>query len=101
VFVRAAFDPEKRMRVAPGAFAPRPNVDSAVVTLTPHRRAVETDRFREAVHAAFAQRRKTLRNAWAKLGPPDEIVRRAARAGIDLERRGETLSVEEFAAFSV
>jgi 16S rRNA (adenine1518-N6/adenine1519-N6)-dimethyltransferase len=100
VFVRAAFDVEKKMRVAPGAFFPRPNVESAVVTLAPHPRAVETERFREAVHAAFAQRRKTLRNAWAKLGPPDEIARRAARAGIDLERRGETLSVEELAVFA-
>jgi 16S rRNA (adenine1518-N6/adenine1519-N6)-dimethyltransferase len=100
VFVRAAFDVERAMRVGPGAFFPRPAVDSAVVLLTPHRRAVETDRFRDAVHAAFAQRRKTLRNAWSKLGPAAEIADRAARAGIDLERRGETLSVEEFARFA-
>ncbi len=70
--------------------------------LTPHRpaRAVETARFRAAVRAAFAQRRKTLRNAWSKLGPAAEIAARAAAAGIDLDRRGETLSVEEFAKFA-
>ncbi|HKQ68086.1 MAG TPA: ribosomal RNA small subunit methyltransferase A, partial [Polyangiaceae bacterium] len=60
----------------------------------------ETERFRAAVHAAFTQRRKTLRNAFRKLGPSGEIAARAEAAGIDLERRGETLSVEEFARFA-
>jgi 16S rRNA (adenine1518-N6/adenine1519-N6)-dimethyltransferase len=103
VFVGAAFDVKRAMKVNRGAFQPRPGVDSAVVVLTPHRppRAEETDAFREAVRAAFSQRRKTLRNAWSKLGAPEEIAARAAAAGIDLDRRGETLSVEEFARFAV
>jgi 16S rRNA (adenine1518-N6/adenine1519-N6)-dimethyltransferase len=102
VFVSAAFDIARALHVGRGAFHPRPQVDSAVVVLTPLRppRAVETDRFRQAVRAAFTQRRKTLRNAWSKLASPDEIASRAARAGIDLGRRGETLSVEEFARFA-
>jgi 16S rRNA (adenine1518-N6/adenine1519-N6)-dimethyltransferase len=99
VFVSAAFDVARALRVGRGAFHPRPQVDSTVVVLTPLRppRAVETDRFREAVRAAFTQRRKTLRNAWSKLS---DVEARAARAGIDLGRRGETLSVEEFARFA-
>jgi 16S rRNA (adenine1518-N6/adenine1519-N6)-dimethyltransferase len=102
VFVSAAFDVKRAMKVNRGAFQPRPGVDSAVVVLTPHRppRATETDAFRDAVRAAFTQRRKTLRNAWSKLGPPDQIAAHAKVAGIDLDRRGETLSVEEFARFS-
>jgi len=102
VFVTAAFRVRRAMSVSRGAFHPRPGVDSAVVVLVPHRpaRAEETDRFREAVRAAFSQRRKTLRNAWAKLGEPDKIRARAEAAGIDLARRGETLSVEEFARFA-
>jgi 16S rRNA (adenine1518-N6/adenine1519-N6)-dimethyltransferase len=102
VFVSAAFDVARAMQVGRGAFHPRPGVDSAVIVLTPLRppRAVETERFRNAVRAAFAQRRKTLRNAWRKLGPSAEIEARARSAGIDLGRRGETLSVEEFARFA-
>jgi 16S rRNA (adenine1518-N6/adenine1519-N6)-dimethyltransferase len=102
VFVSAAFRVERAMRVSRGAFFPQPGVDSAVITLAPHAppRAVETDRFRAAVRAAFAQRRKTLRNAWSKLDAEETLAARAREAGIDLNRRGETLSVEEFARFA-
>jgi 16S rRNA (adenine1518-N6/adenine1519-N6)-dimethyltransferase len=102
VFVSAAFEVSRALKVNRGAFQPRPGVDSAVVLLVPHRppRARETDAFRNAVRAAFAQRRKTLRNAWSKLGAPDQIAARAKAAGIDLDRRGETLNVEEFARFA-
>lgn len=102
VFASAAFDVTRAMKVGRAAFYPRPGVDSAVIVLLPLRppRGRETDRFREAVRAAFAQRRKTLRNAWSALGAPSEVQSRADRAGIDLTRRGETLSVEEFARFA-
>jgi 16S rRNA (adenine1518-N6/adenine1519-N6)-dimethyltransferase len=102
VFVSAAFEISRPMGVGRAAFHPRPAVDSAVVVLTPLRppRARETDRFRDAVRAAFSQRRKTLRNAWSKLGTAAEVEARARSAGIDLGRRGETLSVEEFARFA-
>jgi 16S rRNA (adenine1518-N6/adenine1519-N6)-dimethyltransferase len=102
VFVSAAFRVERALRVSRGAFRPVPNVDSAVVTLTPLSppRAAESEAFRAAVHAAFQKRRKMLRNAWASLGTPDAVLRKANAAGIDLDRRGETLSVEEFAGFA-
>ncbi|MCC6556802.1 MAG: ribosomal RNA small subunit methyltransferase A [Polyangiaceae bacterium] len=101
VFVQAAFDVRRLLVARAGAFYPRPDVDSAVVVLTPGRprRAEETPAFREAVRAAFATRRKTLRNAWSGLygWSPQELARRAAEAGISLDARGETLSVEDFA----
>jgi 16S rRNA (adenine1518-N6/adenine1519-N6)-dimethyltransferase len=101
VFVRAAFRVKKVLTVRSGAFYPRPEVDSQVVALEPERprRAVETDAFREAVRAAFAMRRKTLRNAWRGIygWTPDELSRRAAACGISLDARGETLDVEAFA----
>ncbi len=102
VFTAAAFDVTAARHVSGGAFVPRPDVESSVVVLIAQRpaRAEETPRFRAAVRGAFAQRRKTLRNAWRGLGDPDDIARRARAAGIDLDRRGETLSVEEFAAFA-
>jgi 16S rRNA (adenine1518-N6/adenine1519-N6)-dimethyltransferase len=53
--------------------------------------------FSEVVHAAFGQRRKTLRNALRTVAEPIAIERALATAGIDERRRGETLSVEEFA----
>jgi 16S rRNA (adenine1518-N6/adenine1519-N6)-dimethyltransferase len=101
VFVRAAFDVTRVMRVAPGAFYPPPDVTSAVVALTPRaERIAETDRFRALVHAAFEKRRKTLRNAWRGLAPDEAIAAAASRCGISLDARGETLSVAQFDAMS-
>ncbi len=101
VFVQAAFDVERSMVVRRGAFYPQPNVDSAVVVLTPHSPplARETDEFRAVVHGAFTKRRKTLRNAWrGLLGRSEAEIRAAAdAAGIDLDARGETLDVRAFA----
>ena len=83
-----------------GAFFPAPKVDSTVVTLTPRatpRAVVDADRYRQTVHAAFGQRRKTLRNALRSLWPTDAVDAALGAAAIDGGRRGETLSVEEFA----
>lgn len=102
VFVQAAFAVERALIVRAGCFHPAPRVDSAVVVLRPLAtpRAHETDTFRAVVHAAFGARRKTLRNALSAL-LRDERARAAVDAtGIDLGRRGETLSVEEFAALA-
>ena len=104
VFVQASYQVKKAHAVPPSCFWPRPEVDSTVVVLTPMRpaRAVETPAFREAVKRAFAQRRKTLRNAWRDVYglTRDELEQRASAVGIDLDRRGETLSVEDFARFA-
>jgi len=90
--------------VRAGAFYPRPDVDSAVVALDPvkPKRAEETDAFRDAVRAAFGARRKTLRNAWKSIygWSKEELETHAAAAGISLDARGETLSVEAFARFA-
>ncbi len=88
-------------------FIPQPNVDSAVIKLSVRERpAVEvTDeaRFFRIVQAAFAQRRKTLGNNLTAVFGKDR--REAMQAeleslGIDPVRRGETLSLEEFARIS-
>jgi 16S rRNA (adenine1518-N6/adenine1519-N6)-dimethyltransferase len=99
VFVRAAYDVRRLLRVPPGAFHPPPEVTSAVVELSPLRppRAQETETFRALVRGAFDARRKTLRNAWSRLAPSDVLERIAARTGVSLEARGETLDVEAFA----
>jgi len=83
------------LRVPPSAFVPPPKVWSAVVSLTP--RAEQPDaalfaRMERLTAAAFGQRRKMLRGALKPLG--GEALLRTA--GIDAERRAETLSVTEF-----
>lgn len=102
VFVQASFAVERALIVRAGCFHPAPRVDSAVVLLKPLAtpRAIETDSFRAVVHAAFGARRKTLRNALAGLTQAPEKRAAIEAVGIDLRRRGETLSVEEFAALA-
>ena len=102
VFVRAAFRCAKLFNVGPGSFHPPPDVTSAVIRLEPERprRALETDTFRAVVKGAFGTRRKTLRNAWRGVAPLDVIAAAAAAAGISLDARGETLSVDQFAAMA-
>ena len=100
VFAQHSFMTERAFVVRRGAFYPQPNVDSAVVVLTPHAGAdgSESEAFRALVRAAFAQRRKTLRNAWRSVLNTDAAgLENAARsAGIDLSLRGEALPVAAF-----
>ena len=84
-------------------FLPSPKVDSAVLLLElRENKAVQVRdeaRFFACVKAGFGQRRKTLCNALSGAGNlPKETVREVlAAAGIDENRRAETLSIEEFA----
>jgi len=91
---------EKLFDVRPGAFTPPPKVDSSVVRLVPHTRPPiqvhDADAFARVVQAAFAQRRKTLRNNLKGL-----LAAGALEAlGIDPQRRAETLTLAEFAALA-
>lgn len=85
------------------SFFPVPRVDSQVVRVVfqaaPRVPAADPAVFRRIVKAAFNQRRKTLRNALRPLGAAG-LAEIGRRAGIDLQRRGETLALEEFAALA-
>lgn len=101
VLVQLYTEPRIEFLVPPGAFVPRPEVDSSVITLVVRDRPsiVTGDEFFfiQVVKAAFSQRRKTLKNALKQLEvPPDRIASVQDKTGIDLGRRAETLSVEEF-----
>ncbi len=104
VFAQNSFDTQRAFVVRRGAFYPQPGVDSAVVVLTPRRAgdSLESEEFRALVRAAFAQRRKTLRNAWHGVLGSDaaRLERAAGEAGIDLSLRGEALPVAAFARMS-
>lgn len=95
---------EKVFDVSPQVFIPRPKVASAVVRLTRHpeppAEIPDPALFFALVKAAFGQRRKTLHNALAVLPEvenKEDVARRLTAAGIDPGRRGETLSIGEFA----
>ena len=108
VLVEAYCEAEKLFDVAPGAFRPPPKVWSSVmrVKFRPRINAEVSDEglLWETVSAGFAQKRKTilnnLRNASGRL---QEILRRnggasivLCKAHIELQRRAETLTVEEW-----
>jgi len=100
VLVRFHADARLALRIPPSAFVPPPKVSSAVVVLTPRPRpeGVDYALFRALAKAAFGQRRKQLQRAWAGLAAPEDLQEVARGAGVDLRRRGETLTVDEFAA---
>jgi 16S rRNA (adenine1518-N6/adenine1519-N6)-dimethyltransferase len=88
------------------AFLPPPKVDSTVVRIDPfaggasRAEIVDHELYADVVHAAFAQRRKTLRNALRARFDEAAVDAALGQAGIDGGRRGETLSVEEFAGLA-
>jgi len=91
--------------VPPSCFIPRPKVDSIVIRLDrlPEKRVKVKDEnlMFEIIRNSFNMRRKTLWNATKFLGMNKELLEKAyEEAGIDPKRRGETLSLEEFAALS-
>jgi 16S rRNA (adenine1518-N6/adenine1519-N6)-dimethyltransferase len=101
VLVQLYAEPRIEFMVPSGAFTPQPEVDSAVITLVtrthPAVSVSDETYFVRVVKAAFSQRRKTLRNALKQLGLPVETMDKVlSKTGIDLGRRAETLSVEEF-----
>lgn len=105
VFCQLLYDIRRVTLVPPGAFYPPPKVTSVVLCfdLLPVARVEVADEifFRRVVKGAFAQRRKTLRNSLAGSGFAVDGVEAALTAcGIDPGRRGETLSLQEFATLA-
>jgi 16S rRNA (adenine1518-N6/adenine1519-N6)-dimethyltransferase len=93
--------PRLEFFVPADAFTPKPKVDSAVMTLVLRKQhehtAADEAVFLRVIKAAFSQRRKTLRNSLSQLGYPKQVMENLPdTTGIDLSRRAETLSVEEF-----
>jgi 16S rRNA (adenine1518-N6/adenine1519-N6)-dimethyltransferase len=87
--------------VKPGAFVPPPEVESAFVgfeTIAPPVVAHELPALERLVVAAFATRRKTLRNALAAHLGRERTAAALAAAGIDATRRAEQLSLAELLA---
>lgn len=99
-------DPELVCTVGANMFVPPPKVDSAVVKMafrnTPAVSIKDEKIFFKTVKAAFSQRRKTLLNCLVSNFPHTkaELTELMESVGIEPTRRGETLSLEEFARLS-
>ena len=105
VAVQYYTEPEIVLDVPPRSFLPAPEVDSVVIACTirqePAVKVQDEKAFFKVVRAAFGQRRKTLHNALKSMGLDKEQVRAALEsASVDGTRRGETLSLPEFAAIA-
>ncbi|MEA1972984.1 MAG: 16S rRNA (adenine(1518)-N(6)/adenine(1519)-N(6))-dimethyltransferase RsmA, partial [Candidatus Cloacimonadota bacterium] len=80
-------------------FIPVPNVDSAVISLTSRSDKPEIENlklFWKIVELSFRNRRKMLRKNLRQIIANDKIPEIAKDSKIDLKRRGESLSEEEF-----
>ena len=91
-------EPHIAFDVGPKAFTPPPKVTSSVVVLEPRQAplACRSGDLERVTQAAFGQRRKMLRQSLKPLGGAPLLE----KAGIDPERRAETLDVAEFVALA-
>lgn len=108
VLVEAYCEAEKLFDVAPGAFRPPPKVWSSVVRVKFRPRinadVADEELLWETVSAGFAQKRKTiLNNLRSSTGRLQETLKRnggasivLCKAAVDVQRRAETLTVEEW-----
>ncbi len=96
VMLQRRFHLEWLLDVPPTAFNPPPKVDSAVVRLIPKAAAeiivLDEVLFSRVVAAAFAQRRKTLRNTLSAMLAPEAF----GRLAIDSGQRAENLSLTDY-----
>ena len=96
VMLQWRYDMVKLFDVPPGAFTPAPKVVSSVVRMVPKTKdeipALDEELFASLVMNAFAQRRKTIRNALSRLLDEKAI----GQAGIDPACRAEVLPQEAF-----
>jgi len=100
--------PTREMNVPASCFYPQPKVVSSVLKLVMREKPLvdleDEKYFFKIVRMAFSMRRKTilnnLRSSDLPLSSNQEIVTLLKQAGIESQRRGETLSPEEFGRLS-
>ncbi len=105
VFIQFHCDTERLLEVPKTAFSPQPKIDSSVVKLTPLSQPKVAVRdaaiYFKVVNAAFFHKRKMLKNnlkLWQNRFRTENG--KTLLAGIDLSRRGETLSLQDFAVLA-
>ncbi len=101
VAVNYIFIPSILFEVSASSFIPEPKVSSCMMRFDlrqcPPVKVIDKKFFFYLIKAAFAERRKTLKNNLINIGiTKDEVQSFYMTTGIDCNRRGETLSVNEF-----
>ncbi len=100
VVLGSVFDVKIIRKVAPSVFWPKPEVESAIIRLTPKGEMpqAEFDRLASVVKTLFGQRRKKLRTQLrVHYSLDDEAVNElAARAGVDVDKRPEQIDPAGF-----
>jgi len=103
VAVGNAMEIRRAFTLGPGAFYPRPKVDSTVIVLNRRARPlvepIDPPLFEKVVRGSFAYRRKTLANSLSRSLSVEraEILIAMQAAGIDEDERGERLDIDSFA----
>lgn len=106
VMIRTYADVFTVAKVGAGSFVPPPKIDSTVIRIAPLANAAprvpiaDERHYSQVVHAAFGQRRKTLRNALRAVFDEAAVDAALAISKIDGGRRGETLDIAEFGAIA-
>lgn len=109
IAIQYYMDAEVSMVVPRTVFMPQPNVESAVLRLSrkahPPASVINEEFLFQVARGSFVQRRKTILNNLQTSLPQgkakkEAIIAALTEAGIDPVRRGETLSIEEFANLS-
>ncbi|MBU3179932.1 16S rRNA (adenine(1518)-N(6)/adenine(1519)-N(6))-dimethyltransferase RsmA [Clostridium psychrophilum] len=105
ILVQYYCDTEILRLVPPSAFLPEPKVESMVIRLDrlsePKVKVKDEALFFAIVRKSFNMRRKILWNSIKDIGiDKEELQKCFERANIDPKRRGETLSLQEFANLS-
>jgi 16S rRNA (adenine1518-N6/adenine1519-N6)-dimethyltransferase len=102
VYVQYHCDVERLLEIPNTAFSPRPKIDSSLFSLKPlpqpKVQVQDPQLFFKIVNAAFYHKRKMLKNnlkSWESNFTDKQG--QSQLAGIDLSRRGETLSMSDFA----
>ena len=90
--------PEHIIDVSKDMFLPSPKVDSAVIKLNILKNVKKEKLLFKIIKYSFSQRRKTLLNALTNSGilQKQETVKMLQELGIEENRRGETLTLDEF-----
>jgi 16S rRNA (adenine1518-N6/adenine1519-N6)-dimethyltransferase len=84
------------------AFYPTPQVSSAIIKVSTYKTPIFSDvnaeKFFALVKSGFGEKRKQLSNSLLSFGPyeKDEVISKLKKAGVNPERRAETLSLAEW-----
>jgi 16S rRNA (adenine1518-N6/adenine1519-N6)-dimethyltransferase len=103
IFMQMFLDLSIHFLIKRSAFFPPPKVESAVIHMNwkekPMVEVKDEEWFKKIVKGCFSYRRKILINSLkhSDLTLPHDVESRVEKIGIDLRRRPETLSIQEFA----